>query len=110
MISGFDKKDSTSINSVVSNLKYETVSERIKHNWNTLDIIDSIEDPKVKETYLENIDLLKKMVLKLKKFNFKILNILFLHITLLLQQNVLANLSRYDGINLVIVMKKILKI
>ena len=27
MISGFDKKDSTSINSEVSNLKYETVSE-----------------------------------------------------------------------------------
>jgi aspartyl-tRNA(Asn)/glutamyl-tRNA(Gln) amidotransferase subunit A len=111
MISGFDKKDSTSIDSEVSNLKYETVSEMDHIIGIPSDIIDSIKDPKVKETYLENIDLLKKkkMVLKLKKLNSKILNILFLHTTLLLQQSVLQTYLDTMGLNLVIV-AKILKI
>ena len=105
MISGFDKKDSTSINSEVSNLKYETVSEMDHIIGIPSDIIDSIKDPKVKETYLENIELLKKMVLRLRKLTSKILNILFLHTTLLLQQNVLQTYLDTMGLNLVIVAK-----
>ena len=98
MISGFDKKDSTSIDSEVSNLKYETVSEMDHIIGIPSDIIDSIKDPKVKETYLENIDLLKKNGVKTKEVELQNLEYSLPAYYVIAPAECSANLSRYDGI------------
>ena len=98
MISGYDKKDSTSIDSEVSNLKYETVSEMDHIIGIPSDIIDSIKDPKVKETYLENIDLLKKNGVKTKEVELQNLEYSLPAYYVIAPAECSANLSRYDGI------------
>ena len=98
MISGFDKKDYTSIDSEVSNLKYVTVSEMDHIIGIPSDIIDSIKDPKVKETYLENIDLLKKNGVKTKEVELQNLEYSLPAYYVIAPAECSANLSRYDGI------------
>ena len=98
IISGFDEKDSTSINSKVPNLKEETTS-KMEHSIGVpMQIIEKIEDVNVKNNFLESIKILEKNGFKTKQIELPFLEYSLPSYYVIAPAECSANLSRYDGI------------
>ena len=98
IISGFDEKDSTSINSNVPNLKEETTS-KMEHSIGVpMQIIEKIEDVNVKNNFLESIKILEKNGFKTKQIELPFLEYSLPSYYVIAPAECSANLSRYDGI------------
>ena len=98
IISGFDEKDSTSINSKVPNLKEETTS-KMEHSIGVpMQIIEKIEDVNVKNNFLESIKILEKNGFKTKQIELPFLDYSLPSYYVIAPAECSANLSRYDGI------------
>ena len=98
IISGFDEKASTSINSKVPNLKEETTS-KMEHSIGVpMQIIEKIEDVNVKNNFLESIKILKKNGFKTKQIELPFLEYSLPSYYVIAPAECSANLSRYDGI------------
>ena len=98
IISGFDEKDSTSINSKVPNLKEETTS-KMEHSIGVpMEIIEKIEDVNVKNNFLESIKILEKNGFKTKQIELPFLDYSLPSYYVIAPAECSANLSRYDGI------------
>ena len=98
IISGFDEKDSTSINSKVPNLKEETTS-KMEHSIGVpMQIISKIEDVNVKNNFLESIKILEKNGFKTKQIELPFLEYSLPSYYVIAPAECSANLSRYDGI------------
>ena len=98
IISGFDEKDSTSINSKVPNLKEETIS-KMEHSIGVpMEIIEKIEDVNVKNNFLESIKILEKNGFKTKQIELPFLDYSLPSYYVIAPAECSANLSRYDGI------------
>jgi len=98
IISGFDEKDSTSINSKVPNLKEETTSEMEHSIGVPMQIIEKIEDVNVKNNFLESIKILEKNGFKTKQIELPFLEYSLPSYYVIAPAECSANLSRYDGI------------
>ena len=98
IISGFDEKDSTSINKEVPNLKNETISKMEHLIGVPKKIIENIEDENVKKNFLENINLLEKNGFKTKDIDLPFLEYSLPSYYVIAPAECSANLSRYDGI------------
>ena len=98
IISGFDEKDSTSINSKVPNLKVETTSEMEHSIGVPMQIIEKIEDVNVKNNFLESIKILEKNGFKTKQIELPFLDYSLPSYYVIAPAECSANLSRYDGI------------
>ena len=98
IISGFDEKDSTSINSKVPNLKEETTSEMEHSIGVPMKIIEKIEDVNVKNNFLESIKILEKNGFKTKQIELPFLEYSLPSYYVIAPAECSANLSRYDGI------------
>ena len=98
IISGFDEKDSTSINSKVPNLKEETTSEMEHTIGVPMQIIEKIEDVNVKNNFLESIKILEKNGFKTKQIELPFLEYSLPSYYVIAPAECSANLSRYDGI------------
>ena len=98
IISGFDEKDSTSINSKVPNLKEETTSEMEHSIGVPMQIIEKIEDVNVKNNFLESIKILEKSGFKTKQIELPFLEYSLPSYYVIAPAECSANLSRYDGI------------
>jgi len=98
IISGFDEKDSTSINSNVPNLKEETTSEMEHSIGVPMKIIEKIEDVNVKNNFLESIKILEKNGFKTKQIELPFLEYSLPSYYVIAPAECSANLSRYDGI------------
>ena len=98
IISGFDEKDSTSINSKVPNLKEETTS-KMEHSIGVpMQIIEKIENVNVKNNFLESIKILEKNGFKTKQIELPFLEYSLPSYYVIAPAECSANLSRYDGI------------
>ena len=98
IISGFDEKDSTSINSKVPNLKEETTS-KMEHSIGVpMQIIEKIEDVNVKNNFLESIKILERNGFKTKQIELPFLEYSLPSYYVIAPAECSANLSRYDGI------------
>ena len=98
IISGFDEKDSTSINSKVPNFKEETTS-KMEHSIGVpMQIIEKIEDVNVKNNFLESIKILEKNGFKTKQIELPFLEYSLPSYYVIAPAECSANLSRYDGI------------
>ena len=98
IISGFDEKDSTSINSNVPNLKEETTS-KMEHSIGVpMQIIEKIEDVNVKNNFLESVKILEKNGFKTKQIELPFLEYSLPSYYVIAPAECSANLSRYDGI------------
>ena len=98
IISGFDEKDSTSINSKVPNLKEETIS-KMEHSIGVpMEIIEKIEDVNVKNNFLESIKILEKNGFKTKQIELPFLDYSLPSYYVIAPAECSSNLSRYDGI------------
>ena len=98
IISGFDEKDSTSINSKVPNLKEETISNMEHSIGVPMEIIEKIEDVNVKNNFLESIKILEKNGFKTKQIELPFLDYSLPSYYVIAPAECSANLSRYDGI------------
>ena len=98
IISGFDEKDSTSINKKVPNLKKETTSKMEHEIGIPMQIIEKIKDVNVKENFLENLQLLEKNGFKTKNIDLPFLEYSLPSYYVIAPAECSANLSRYDGI------------
>ena len=98
IISGFDEKDSTSINSKVPNLKEETTSEMEHSIGVPMQIIEKIEDVNVKNNFLESVKILEKNGFKTKQIELPFLEYSLPSYYVIAPAECSANLSRYDGI------------
>ena len=98
IISGFDEKDSTSINKKVPNLKKETTSKMEHEIGVPMQIIEKIEDVNVKKNFLENLELLEKNGFKTKNIDLPFLEYSLPSYYVIAPAECSANLSRYDGI------------
>ena len=98
IISGFDEKDSTSINSKVPNLKEETISNMEHSIGVPMEIIEKIEDVNVKNNFLESIKILEKNGFKTKQIELPFLEYSLPSYYVIAPAECSANLSRYDGI------------
>ena len=98
IISGFDEKDSTSINSKVPNFKEETISNMEHSIGVPMEIIEKIEDVNVKNNFLESIKILKKNGFKTKQIELPFLDYSLPSYYVIAPAECSANLSRYDGI------------
>lgn len=98
IISGFDEKDSTSINSKVPNLKEETISNMEHSIGVPMEIIEKIEDINVKNNFLESIKILEKNGFKTKQIELPFLDYSLPSYYVIAPAECSANLSRYDGI------------
>ena len=98
IISGFDEKDSTSINKKVPNLKKETTSKMEHEIGIPMQIIEKIEDVNVKKNFLENLELLEKNGFKTKNIDLPFLEYSLPSYYVIAPAECSANLSRYDGI------------
>ena len=98
IISGFDKKDSTSINKKVPNLKKETTSKMEHEIGIPMQIIEKIKDVNVKKNFLENLQLLEKNGFKTKNIDLPFLEYSLPSYYVIAPAECSANLSRYDGI------------
>ena len=98
IISGFDEKDSTSINSKVPNLKEEATSEMEHSIGVPMQIIEKIEDVNVKNNFLESIKILEKNGFKTKQIELPFLEYSLPSYYVIAPAECSANLSRYDGI------------
>ena len=98
IISGFDEKDSTSINSKVPNLKEETTSNMEHSIGVPMEIIEKIEDVNVKNNFLESIKILEKNGFKTKQIELPFLEYSLPSYYVIAPAECSANLSRYDGI------------
>ena len=98
IISGFDEKDSTSINSKVPNLKEETISNMEHSIGVPMEIIEKIEDVNVKNNFLESIKILEKNGFKTKQIELPFLDYSLPSYSVIAPAECSANLSRYDGI------------
>ena len=98
IISGFDEKDSTSINSKVPNFKEETISNMEHSIGVPMEIIEKIEDVNVKNNFLESIKILEKNGFKTKQIELPFLDYSLPSYYVIAPAECSANLSRYDGI------------
>ena len=98
IISGFDEKDSTSINKKVPNLKKETTSKMEHEIGIPMQIIEKIKDVNVKKNFLENLELLEKNGFKTKNIDLPFLEYSLPSYYVIAPAECSANLSRYDGI------------
>ena len=98
IISGFDEKDSTSINKKVPDLKKETTSKMEHEIGIPMQIIEKIEDVNVKKNFLENLELLEKNGFKTKNIDLPFLEYSLPSYYVIAPAECSANLSRYDGI------------
>jgi len=98
IISGFDEKDSTSINKKVPNLKKETTSKMEHEIGIPMQIIEKIKDVNVKKNFLENLQLLEKNGFKTKNIDLPFLEYSLPSYYVIAPAECSANLSRYDGI------------
>ena len=98
IISGFDEKDSTSINSKVPNFKEETISNMEHSIGVPMEIIEKIEDINVKNNFLESIKILEKNGFKTKQIELPFLDYSLPSYYVIAPAECSANLSRYDGI------------
>ena len=98
IISGFDEKDSTSINKKVPDLKKETTSKMEHEIGVPMQIIEKIEDVNVKKNFLENLELLEKNGFKTKNIDLPFLEYSLPSYYVIAPAECSANLSRYDGI------------
>ena len=98
IISGFDEKDSTSINSKVPNFKEETISNMEHSIGVPMKIIEKIEDVNVKNNFLESIKILEKNGFKTKQIELPFLDYSLPSYYVIAPAECSANLSRYDGI------------
>ena len=98
IISGFDEKDSTSINKKVPDLKKETASKMEHEIGIPMQIIEKIEDVNVKRNFLENLELLEKNGFKTKNIDLPFLEYSLPSYYVIAPAECSANLSRYDGI------------
>ena len=98
IISGFDEKDSTSINSKVPNFKEETISNMEHSIGVPMQIIEKIEDVNVKNNFLESIKILEKNGFKTKQIELPFLDYSLPSYYVIAPAECSANLSRYDGI------------
>ena len=98
IISGFDEKDSTSINENVPKLINETTSEMDHIIGIPFKLIEKINDYKVKQNFLDCIDLLKKNGIKTKEIDLPFIEYSLPAYYVIAPAECSANLSRYDGI------------
>ena len=98
IISGFDEKDSTSINKKVPDFKKETTSKMEHEIGIPMQIIEKIEDVNVKRNFLENLELLEKNGFKTKNIDLPFLEYSLPSYYVIAPAECSANLSRYDGI------------
>ena len=98
IISGFDEKDSTSINKKVPDLKKETTSKMEHEIGVPMQIIEKIKDVNVKKNFLENVELLEKNGFKTKNIDLPFIEYSLPSYYVIAPAECSANLSRYDGI------------
>ena len=98
IISGFDEKDSTSINKKVPDLKKETTSKMEHEIGVPMKIIEKIKDVNVKKNFLENVELLEKNGFKTKNIDLPFIEYSLPSYYVIAPAECSANLSRYDGI------------
>ncbi|MDA9636215.1 Asp-tRNA(Asn)/Glu-tRNA(Gln) amidotransferase subunit GatA [SAR86 cluster bacterium] len=98
-ISGFDPKDSTSINKKVPSLLSEASSNDMDHIVGIpKSIINNIKDVKVKNNFEESIKILKKLGIKTKEIELPNLEYALPVYYVIAPAECSANLSRYDGV------------
>lgn len=98
-ISGFDPKDSTSINKKVPSLLNEASSNDMDHIVGIpKSIINNIKDAKVKNNFEEAIKILEKSGIKTKEIELPNLEYALPVYYVIAPAECSANLSRYDGV------------
>lgn len=98
-ISGFDPKDSTSINKKVPSLLKEASSKDMDHIVGIpKSIITNIKDAKVKNNFEESIKILENSGIKIKEIELPNLEYALPAYYVIAPAECSANLSRYDGV------------
>jgi aspartyl-tRNA(Asn)/glutamyl-tRNA(Gln) amidotransferase subunit A len=98
-ISGFDSKDSTSINKKFPSLFMEALEKKIDHIVGIpKSIIKNIKDEKVKKNFEDSINILKKLGIKTKEIDLPYIEYSLPVYYVIAPAECSANLSRYDGV------------
>ena len=98
VISGFDEKDSTSIQKKVPNFRDETSSKMNHIIGIPYKLIDKIDDSNIKQNFLDAINTLEKNGIKTKEIDLPYIEYSLPSYYVIAPAECSANLSRYDGI------------
>ena len=98
VISGFDEKDSTSIQKKVPNFRDETSSKMNHIIGIPYKLIDKVDDSNIKQNFLDAINTLEKNGIKTKEIDLPYIEYSLPSYYVIAPAECSANLSRYDGI------------